>query len=393
VATGHDPGSAVDVENRLREVREARGIGQGDLAKRAHISRQAVHAIESGRYLPTTAVALNLGAALHCRVEDLFSLGGAGEVLTGRWTTLGMGISAAAQGTRVKVARVGPRFVVSPVALLGEVLAYTVPADGLLVGPPRSRGRKTKAADVQVRLLRERRAVEGEISVAGCDPAIVLAGEYLRRREATVSIVGWTLGSAAALEAMRRGDVHVAGVHVLDERTGESNLPYLRRHLKGGGFTIVTFARWEQGVMVARGNPKRIRDVGDLGRKDVTLVNREQGSGARLLLDRRLHAAGIAPPRVQGYRRTARSHLEVAGLIAGGQADAGIGVRSAATLYGLHFLPLQEERYDLVIPSAYLSDHPGLSLFLDAIASRSFRRELEALGGYDTRETGKVQVL
>jgi molybdate-binding protein len=229
--------------------------------------------------------------------------------------------------------------------------------------------------------------------VAGCDPAVFLAGEYLRRRENTVSLVGWTLGSASAIEAMRRGDVHVAGVHVLDERTGESNLPYLRRHLKGGGFTIVTFARWEQGLMVARGNPKRIRGVGDLARKDVALVNREPGSGARLLLDRRLHAAGITVHQSGGYHRMARSHLEVARLVAEGRADAGLGARSAATLYGLSFLPLQEERYDLVMPSAYLSDHPGLSLLLDTIVSRAFRRELGALGGYDTRETGTVQEL
>ena len=142
--------------------------------------------------------------------------------------------------------------------------------------------------------------------------------------------------------------------------------------------------------MVRNGNPKSIKDIADLARKDVEMVNREKGSGARALLDQRLAETGIQPIKVKGYGDCAASHLEVAQYIARGQRDVGMGVGSAARLLGLDFIPLQQERYDLVIPTLYLTSHPGLSVFLETIVSRAFRAEIDALGGYDTRETGKV---
>ncbi|MBI4401532.1 MAG: helix-turn-helix domain-containing protein [Nitrospirae bacterium] len=385
---------ASNIENRLRSLRTAKGFSQGALASMAGITRQAIYAIEANQYLPTTAVALRLAGALNCRVEDLFSLVAGGEIIEG--DLIGPLPSGLADHTpvRVKVARVGERIVVRPVATLGEMLNFTVAADGLLTSFSESPGRTLRpGAPVQVRLLRDRRIVEGGIVVAGCDPAIFLAGEYLRRRQDRTTVVEWTMGSAAAVEALKRGEVHVAGLHVVDARSGESNLPYLRRHLRGQDVKVITFASWEQGLMVRHGNPKGIRGVADLARKDVTLVNREEGAGARMLLDQKLTASGIQPSKVKGYQRVANSHLEVARLIAEGQADAGMGVRSAARLLGLNFIPLQEERYDLVIPTPYLAAHPGLSALLDTIVSRPFRTEIEALGGYDTRETGKIQDL
>jgi molybdate-binding protein len=206
--------------------------------------------------------------------------------------------------------------------------------------------------------------------------------------------VGWTLGSAAAIEALKRGEVHLAGLHVVDPKSGESNLPYLRKHLAAGGFTVVTFASWEEGLMVQPVNPKHIRSVADLVRKGIVLVNREQGSGARSLLDQKLNEAGISAHQlINGYERIVGSHLGVARFVATGQADVGVGVRSVARLLGLDFLPLQEARYDLVVPTAYLTDHPSLAPFMDTLVSRQFRSEIEALGGYDTRETGKLQTL
>lgn len=382
-----------NIENRLKSLRIGKGLSQGALAEMAGITRQAIYAIEASQYLPTTAVALRLAGALGCRVEDLFSLVSAGETLEGE--LIGPLPDVGGHGpVRVKVARVGTRVLVRPVASLGDVLNFTVAADGLMLGGGAARrGARGQGAKVSVQLLRDRRAVEEEIVVAGCDPAIYLAGEYLRRRQDRAMVVGWTMGSAAAVEALKRGEVHMAGLHVVDARTGESNLPYLRRHLKRGDYTVVTFAAWEQGLMVQRGNPKAIREIADLARKDVTLVNREAGAGARLLLDQRLAVSGIKPGKVTGYQHTAASHLDVARLIAEGQADVGMGVRSAARLLGLGFLPLQEERYDLVMPRSYLALHQSLSAFLDTIVSRAFRSEIEALGGYDTSETGKVQSL
>jgi molybdate-binding protein len=201
------------------------------------------------------------------------------------------------------------------------------------------------------------------------------------------------MGSAAALEALKRGEVHMAGLHIVDAKSGESNLPYLRRHLTGEDVTVVTFAIWEEGMLVRNGNPKGIRGIGDLAREDVALMNREEGAGARVLLDQKLAATGIDPAQVNGYRHVARSHVEVARAVAEGRADVGIGIRAAARYYGLDFITLQEARYDLVVPKALLASHPSLSVLLDTIVSRPFRTEMEALGGYDTRETGTVRNL
>lgn len=379
---------ASNIENRLRSLRSAKGLSQSALAGMAGITRQAIYAIENNQYLPTTAVALRLAGALGCRVEDLFSLISAGEVMDGDL----IGSVNVDPRTRVKVARVGDRIVVRPVAELGDVLNFTVAADGLVIRSPGSLPKKT-AGRVCVELIRDRRLIEEEIVVAGCDPSIFLVGEYLRRRRERTSVVGWTMGSVAALEALKRREVHIAGLHIVDDKSGDNNLPYLRRHVKGDDYTVVTFAAWEQGLIVMPGNPKRIREVADLARKGVRMINREEGAGARLLLDRRLKQSGVVPEQLFGYDQTAASHLELTQAIKHGRADAGVGVGAAAKMLGLDFLPIQEERYDLVIPTSYIGIHPGLAAFLDTLVSRPFRTEIAALGGYDTRDTGKIQDL
>ncbi len=197
----------------------------------------------------------------------------------------------------------------------------------------------------------------------------------------------------AALHALQRGEVHVAGLHLFDPVTGESNMPFLRRSLKGSGYEVVTFATWEEGFLVRPGNPKSIRTAADLSDPTVTLVNREEGSGARLLLDQRLQASGVERTQVRGYDRITPTHFEVARAIAERQADVGIGIRSAAQLFDLDFVPLQAARYDLVVPKAYLKSHPTLAHLFETLVSRRFRDELNALGGYDTSETGTVHAL
>jgi putative molybdopterin biosynthesis protein len=369
------------VENRLKALRTQKGWSQSDLAQRAEITRQAVSSIESNAYLPTTAVALRLASALACRVEDLFSLVPHEDMIEGK---LVGDLRNQAAPIRVKVSLVGKRPIIRPVTGLGEILSFTVPADGFVAEGQTARF----GGSVRVRLTRDRRAIEQEISVAGCDPAIFLAGEHLRRQKDQTTVVGWTMGSMAALDALQQGDVHVAGLHLFDPATGESNLPFLRRALKGKGYEVVTFATWEEGFLVRHGNPKSIRHAADLAESTITLVNREEGAGARLLLDQRLRAAGIDSADIQGYDRIVFSHFDVARAVAGHQADVGIGIRSAAQLFGLDFVPLQTARYDLVVPTAYLKSHPTLSHLFDTLASNPFRREIEALGGYDTAETG-----
>jgi molybdate-binding protein/DNA-binding XRE family transcriptional regulator len=372
------------LQSHVRDRRLARGLAQGELARAAGITRQALHAIETDRYLPNVAVAVRLARALGCPIEDLFAPPAAagGTVIEGRL----LGDGRDALPVRAKVWSVAGQVFVLPVSRLGASLSFAVRADALIVGRPEGRARPAR---VRVRLMRTRGEVDRTIAVAGCDPAVHLVGEHLRRQAEAGDLVAWTLGSTAALDSLARGEVHVAGVHVVDPRTGESNVAFLRERLAGRSYTVVTFASWDAGLVVARGNPKGIRAVADLARRDVRLVNREGGSGARLLLDERLRAAGLRPDRVNGYGDLAHSHVEVGTRVAEGTVDVGVAVRPIARLLGLEFVPLQAERYDLVMPTRLLATHRGLAAFLDALLSREVRAEIDALGGYDTRETGR----
>ena len=385
----HRAESAEHFQNHLKNIRVAHGLSQSELAKQSGITRQAVSAIEAHLYLPTTAVALRLAAVLGCRVEDLFSLAEPHDVIEGKLIGHFPQHDEKTSTVRVKVARVGTRMVVRPVTELGGMLSHTVPADGYAADV---RGQESGTI-VRVNLSRDRQAIEQEISVAGCDPAIFLAGEHMRRHKDQTSVVGWTMGSTAALRALQQGEVHVAGLHLFDPATEESNLPFLRRTLKSLNYEVVTFATWEEGLLVRAGNPKSIREISDVVDPNVTIVNREEGAGARLLLDQRLRTAGINSDQVKGYGTIVAAHFDVARAIASRQADVGIGIRSAAQLFDLDFVPLQAARYDLIVPKAYLKSHPTLTHLFETMVSRPFRNEIEALGGYDTSETGKLRAL
>ena len=373
--------------NHLKTFRTQRSLSQSDLAARADITRQAVSAIESNLYLPTTVVALRLASVLACHVEDLFSLVPTEDIIEGTLIGHLPSTETNSHPVRVKVSSVGKRTIVRPVTDLGEQLSFAVPADGYVT----ETNRTPSGSTVHVTLSRDRDAIEQEISVAGCDPAIFLIGEHLRRHKDRTTVVGWTMGSMAALQSLQRGEVHVAGMHLFDPVTNESNLPFLRRALKGSGYEVVTFATWEEGLLVRAGNPLSIRSTADLTEPMVTLVNREEGSGARLLLDQRLRTSGIDPAQVRGYDRVVSSHVDVARAIAQRQAEVGIGIRSAAQQFNLDFVPLQTARYDLVVPKSYLKSHPTLTHLFETLTSRPFRNEIAALGGYDTSETGKVR--
>ena len=371
------------VESHVRAKRQAQGLSQGQLARRVGVTRQAISAMETGHYSPGTAVALKMAEVLGCRVEELFRLKNAREMLDG---LLACPLLGGAAEYRAKLARVADRIVVWPMATIDPLNHFSIAADGMVLagdaGSPR----------VKVKLFRESSAVETQVAIAGCDPAISLATDYLARL-GNGSMFAVVMGSGAALETLRQGTIHAAGVHFVDEQTGECNLPHLRRRLDADAYLVVTFAAWQEGLLLSKGNPKQLDSVADLVRADVRMVNREAGSGARQLLDAQLIELGIEATEVSGYERTARSHFEVAWMVRAGVADAGVGLQSAALAYGLDFLPLRQERYDLVIPKEYFHHHGGIRALLDVLASGAFRAELSALGGYDTRETGKLQEL
>jgi putative molybdopterin biosynthesis protein len=370
----------VEMENRLREKRQALELSQKQLADLAGITRQAVSALEANQYSPATSVALQLARALHCRVEDLFSIKQGGEIVEGDL----LGSMPQSRGpVRAQVTQVGHRLLVRPLHGLGELATLSATADGLIVesNPDKSR--------VKVKLLKDRQAVHRKVVVGGCDPAMFLAGEHVRKHDPD-DLVPCLMGSSIALGALKRGEVHVAGIHLAEESSGAWHLPDLSQSLGDMNCIVVTFAHWEEGFIVRQGNPKRINSVSDIAKPTVRIINREKGSGARRLLDKQLQASCIMPNRVKGYDDEVLSHLDVASRIKAGLADTGIGVRAAAAICGLDFIPLQRERYDLVVPKLYYETLHGLRVLLDTIVSKPFRDELEALGGYETRETGKV---
>ena len=189
--------------------------------------------------------------------------------------------------------------------------------------------------------------------------------------------------------ALARGEAHLAGSHLLDEETGEYNLSYIRRFLKGRGVVVVNLVQRIQGLILPRGNPKQIGALSDLARDDVTFLNRQRGSGTRLLLDYKLRELGIEPDDILGYDREEYTHLAVAAAVAGGRADVGLGILSAANVLGLDFVPLLSEQYDLVIPREHY-DSENVQFVLETIRGDAFKAEVDALGGYDTISMGQV---
>lgn len=372
------------VENRIRSRRQAAGLSQQELARRCGLTRQAVNAIEAGHYVPSTLVALRLAVTLGCRVEELFRLTDERRRVEAEW--LGAPWTGDVGRTRVQLARVGDRLFAHP---LTAATAFTA-ADGLTTPVERApRSRKVAQPWVTIDLWVDAELPDRTVVVLGCDPALALLGAHLTRRYPAFRLIWVHSSSLTALRLLRRGEAHAAGTHLWDQQSGEYNVPYVRRELSGRRLVIVTLSEWQQGLIVARGNPKRISGPADLARPDITMVNREPGAGSRTSLDLWLQGAGVAATRVNGYSREVLSHLEIAETVGRGLADVGPGIMAVAQALGLDFLPVQEERYDLVIPLEFLNA-PAIQAVLDIAVSRPFQEELEALGGYDSSRAGTV---
>ena len=352
--------AAKGVTNRLAEARRQRGIPAAELARAAGVTRQTVYAMEAGDYVPNTAVALKLARALETSVEELFALD-ASPLPPLRATRAHLIPAAEAfAGTPMELCSVEGRLIAVP-AVPGPW--QLPPADALLVDPARSTVHRLRAEDASPRLL-----------IAGCDPAVSVLRRHLER--AGVGLVTAAVNSSIALELLERRLVHIAGTHLKDSEAPRK------------GIAVFRFAMWEQGLLVARDNPKKLIGVEGLARAGVRLANREKGSGSRQLLDDRLRAAGIAARAVAGYReRPAGGHLEAAWRVHVGLADCCVATRSAARAFGLGFLPLTSERYDLLIREEYLG-LGALERLLETLSHSALRRELEGLCAYDTRETG-----
>jgi putative molybdopterin biosynthesis protein len=354
---------------RLRELRLAAELTQGQLAERVGVSRQTVNSIEGGRFVPGTDVALRMAEALDCRVEDIFRIGGADRTVAADVQEAG------GAGDRVVVGRVGTRIIGHP--LRGTRLSPDgfAAADGIA------------ASKREVSLLIDQRQLDRTALIAGCDPSLSVLATFVTRKALEHRLTWLHAPSEEALRELTGGTVHVAGTHLPDR--GDYNVSQARRTLARNGGLVVTYASWEQGFVVAAGNPKRIRGVPDLLRPGLRIVNREAGSGARKLLDSMLLQAHVPSPKVRGYDVIVPGHLAVARAVAAGSADSGITMRAAAHAFGLGFVPLAEVRFDLVIPAAHV-EHPTVRVMLDVLQSRALRTDLAALPGYEVSHTGST---
>jgi putative molybdopterin biosynthesis protein len=361
-ANDHDTSRPPKVRNRLAEIRRKRGVPASALAREAGVSRQTVYAMEAGDYVPNTAVALRLARALEVTVEELFRLDAETPEAPRTLKAELVGPGDVFAGSPVALCRVGRKLVAVPVF---PTPLYLPLADGLLADPARSTVHPLSEEQPETRVL-----------VAGCDPSTSVLAQHLAK--ASVGLVAASVNSSAAVDLLRKRLVHVAGTHLAEG----TNRPV-------AGAAVFVFAGWEQGLIMARGNPKQIRSVEDLPQPGVRLTNREAGSGSRQLLDRRMKAAGVKAKLVAGYGDTpAPGHLAAAWRVYSGLSDCCVATRCAARAFGLDFLPLSSERYDLVVRREHLQ-LAAVERFLNTLSEASFRRELEGLCGYDTSETGR----
>ncbi|MDA8241341.1 MAG: molybdopterin biosynthesis protein [Nitrospiraceae bacterium] len=291
---------------------------------------------------------------------------------------------------RVKLGKVGDNLIATPVSRGAGVLMSLVRADGIVRVPAMSEGFGA-GTEVSVEMLRGKEEIENTVVCIGShDNALDLLANILKKNYPKYSLSSAHVGSMGGLVALKKDEAHIAGTHLLDEETGEYNVAFIKRLLADRKIVLVNLVYRQQGLVVPKGNPKRISGFKDLLRDDIVFINRQSGAGTRLLTDKYLKELKIDPKAVRGYEREEYTHMGVASAVLTGIADTGMAILAAAKALDLDFIPLAKERYDLAVPAKYLAMPTLLALLKIIMEDREFRSGVEALGGYDVSDMGKI---
>ena len=291
---------------------------------------------------------------------------------------------------RVKLGKVGNKLIATPVSRGAGVLMSLVRADGFVRIPAMSEGIGA-GTEVNVELLRTKDEIENTIVCIGShDNALDLLANSLKKKYPRLSLSSAHVGSMGGLMALKKGEAHIAGTHLLDEETGEYNVSYIKRLLSDKKVILINLVYREQGLLVPKGNPKNIKGFNDLTREEVVFINRQSGAGTRLLTDKHLKDLGINPGSVKGYDREEFTHMGVASAVLTGIADTGLAILASARALGLDFIPVAKERYDLAIPADFYNTEMIESLLKIIRAEDEFKNMVMSLGGYDVSDMGKI---
>ncbi|MBA3061174.1 MAG: molybdopterin biosynthesis protein [Nitrospirae bacterium] len=291
---------------------------------------------------------------------------------------------------RVKIGKVGDKFIATPVSRGAGVLMSLVRADGFVRIPAMSEGIGA-GSEVNVELLRTKNEIENTIVCIGShDNALDLLANSLKKKYLKLSLSSAHVGSMGGLMALKKGEAHIAGTHLLDEETGEYNVSSIKRLLSDRRIILVNLVYREQGLLVLKGNPKNIKGFEDLTREDVVFINRQAGAGTRLLTDKHLRECRIKPEDVKGYEREEYTHMGVASAVLTGIADTGLAILASAKALGLDFIPVAKERYDLAVPFEFYNTEMIMALLSIIREDNEFRDMVANLGGYDVSDMGKV---
>ena len=290
---------------------------------------------------------------------------------------------------RVKLGKVGDRIVATPLPRGAGTITSLTEADGIIRIANHVEGINDSEM-VSAELLRPLPSISRTIVIVGShDNSLDVLANQLKINHSELTLSSSHVGSMGGLMAIKRGVCHLAGTHLLDTEDGSYNISYLAKYLPDAAVKLVHLVQRDQGLMIPPGNPKGIKGIEDLGRQDLTFINRQVGSGTRILLDYKLKQLNIKTAAINGYQNEEFTHMAVAVSVLSGAADAGLGIYAAAKALNLDFIPVVTEQYDLAIALEYFETAP-IKILLEIINSQEFKKQVQALGGYNTENTGKV---